>query len=158
VIDIVLHTTLKNRSSYGGRFFRAVADAAEPYLHIPQGHTAEVGISLIGPARMRALNRKHRGKPKSTDVLSFPLPMTPIKGYTAISLGDLFISPSDVRTKASEHGVSLHEQMTWTVVHGLLHLAGYDHERGPQAAQEMFALEETILQKLNVHPVHHLRH
>ena len=147
MIDVVLHNRTHTRA-YSEAFFRRVAVAAEPYLKVPAGLTAEIGISLIGSARMRALNRRYRGHDKSTDVLSFPLSTPPIKGYTAISLGDMFISPADVAVKATENGRSAREQMAWTVVHGLLHLAGHDHERGPAAAKTMYALEKKILKKL----------
>lgn len=149
MIDLVLHNRTRNRT-YGDRFFRRICDAASPYFKAPKGQTVEVGISLIGPARMRALNKRYRKMDKSTDVLSFPLSTTPIKGYTAISLGDLFISQSDVAAKAAASDRDMTAQMTWTVVHGLLHLAGYDHEKSPVAAKKMFALESVILKKLHV--------
>ncbi len=146
-MDIVLHNRTRARN-YGESFFRRICDAAAPYLGTPRGHRAEVGISLISPAAIRELNRTYRKKDVSTDVLSFPLHMRPIKGYTAISLGDLFISPRDVAGKAGVTGKSVRQQMEWTVIHGLLHLAGYDHEKSPAAAKKMFALETKILKKL----------
>ncbi len=147
MIDIVLHNRTRNLD-YGESFFRRICDAAAPYLGTPRGRRAEVGISLIGPVAMRSLNRKYRKVDKSTDVLSFPLHMRPITGYTAISLGDLFISPRDVAAKAADTGKTVREQMAWTVVHGLLHLAGHDHELGPARARKMFALESKILKLL----------
>ncbi len=156
MIDIVLHNRIHAR--YGEAFFQRVANAAAPYLKIPKGHTAEVGISLIGPTAMRALNKKHRGKNKSTDVLSFALSTPSIKGYTHLSLGDLFISPLDVAANAAWNRLSVREQMAWTVVHGLLHLAGYDHDKSSAAAHAMFTRERTILKKLHVPIPHHLGH
>jgi len=147
MIDLVLHNKTRDRA-YGEKFFRRICDAAAPHLKLPKRHTVEIGISLIGSSAMRTLNRRYRGKDKSTDVLSFPLPTKPIKGYTAISLGDLFISPSDVVRKARTTGRAPREQMAWTVVHGMLHLAGYDHEKSPAAAKKMFALEQKILKTL----------
>jgi probable rRNA maturation factor len=147
MIDLVLHNTIQD-PAYDEQFFRRICDAAEPYLEAPAGYTVEVGIALIDPGRMRELNREHRGKDASTDVLSFPLPTAPITGYTSISLGDLFISPSDVAGKAAEAGRDVREQMAWTVVHGLLHLAGHDHEISDDAARAMFALEQEILKKV----------
>jgi probable rRNA maturation factor len=64
-------------------------------------------------------------------------------------LGDIFISPSDVAAKAAVAGNSVRAQMTWTVVHGLLHLAGYDHEKNSAVADKMFALERKLLKKLS---------
>lgn len=149
MVDLVLHNTTKSRT-YGEQFFRRICDAAAPYLGTPKGLTAEVGISLVGQGRIRSLNRQYRHRDKSTDVLSFPLSSGRIKGYTAISLGDLFISPSDVAAKARTTGNPVRDQMTWTVIHGLLHLAGYDHEKSSAAAKNMFTLEQKLLKKLAV--------
>lgn len=146
-VDFVLHDTV-GTPEYGEDFFRRITDAAAPYLKIPEGYTGEVGISLIDEDEMRKLNREHRKIDASTDVLSFPLHIAPITGYTSLSLGDLFISPSDVVRKSHEHGRTEREQMAWTVVHGLLHLAGYDHERSEADADKMFAIEQTILNQI----------
>lgn len=146
-INIVIHNHTRVRV-YGESFFRRIVDAAAVFLKTPRGHTAEVGIVLIGPARMRALNKRHRGKDQSTDVLSFPLSSSLIKGYTGISLGDLFISPSDVARKAVAGGRSVRQQMQWTVIHGLLHLAGYTHEHSRSNSRRMAAVEQKILKKL----------
>ena len=147
MIDIVLHDRTRART-YEESFFRRICDAAAPYLKVPKGHVAEVGISLVGQEGIRKLNRVHRHKDASTDVLSFPLHMKPIPGYTAILLGDLFISPRDVAAKAVAARRPVRKQMQWTVVHGLLHLVGYDHEHSETAAHKMFALEQKILKKL----------
>lgn len=154
MIDLVLHNTV-NDPAYDEEFFRRITDAAEPYMDTPADATVEIGIALITADRMRELNRKHRGKDASTDVLSFPLPTPPITGYTSLSLGDLCISPSDVAAKATEQGRDVREQMAWTVVHGLLHLAGHDHEVSDDAARAMFTLEQKILSVL---PPHYFRH
>ena len=122
--------------------------ASRPWLRIPKGHTAELGVQIIGPVRMRTLNRTYRKVDKPTDVLSFPLHQRPIQGYTAVSLGDLYICPAVVRVKANADGRAVRAQMKWTIVHGLLHLAGYDHERGAAAARRMAILEKTILKKI----------
>ena len=148
MIDLVLNNRTTNRAP-ARAFFTRVSGAAEPFLRIPKGHRAEVGITMVGTAAMRTLNRTRRGIDRPTDVLSFPLHMEPISGYTAVLLGDLFICPDVVRMHAQESGVPVRERMAWTVVHGLLHLAGYDHERGVPAAKRMASLERTILKRLN---------
>lgn len=122
--------------------------AARPYLKVSPGKTAEVSVTVVGTARMRALNRRWRKVDKPTDVLSFPLPMRPIQGYTAISLGDIFVCPDVVRAKAKASGTAYRKQMKWTLVHGLLHLAGYDHEKGVTAAKKMNAAERRILKRM----------
>jgi probable rRNA maturation factor len=126
MIDLVLHNRTTQRA-FSRAFVLRVCNAAESHLKIPKRHRAEVGIVFVGPAAMRTLNRTRRKVDTSTDVLSFPLHMKPITGYTAILLGDLFICPSVVRAKAVQSGQSVQSQMAWTIAHGLLHLAGYTH-------------------------------
>lgn len=155
MIDVVLHNRTKERA-FGRAFFERVCEASAPYLKIPRTHQGEVGITLIGAAAMRTLNRTRRQIDAPTDVLSFPLHMKPITGYTAILLGDLFICPDIVRTYAQESGRSVREQMSWTVAHGLLHLAGYDHPddkvSGPRLkrrGEQMQRTEQKIIKRLN---------
>lgn len=155
MIDVILKNLGKDRTLKRD-FFVRVCEATEPYLKIPRGHRGEVGITLIGPTAMRSLNRERRGVDASTDVLSFPLHMKPIKGYTTLLLGDLFVCYSVVRAKAKQSGMPVRSQMAWTIAHGLLHLAGYDHERSTSAARAMHALESKIL--THVFPLHNLRH
>jgi probable rRNA maturation factor len=123
---LVLHDRT-TQHAFGRAFVLRVCNAAESHLKIPKRHRAEVGIVFVGPAAMRTLNRTRRNVDTSTDVLSFPLPMKPIPGYTQMTLGDLFICPSVVRAKAVQSEQSVRRQMAWTIAHGLLHLAGYSH-------------------------------
>lgn len=148
MIDLVLHNRTTSRVP-SRAFCVRVCSAAESSLHIPKGHTAEVGITFIGPRAMRTLNRTRRDIDRATDVLSFPLHMEPITGYTSVLLGDLFICPDVVRAHATEAKMSLRDRMAWTVVHGLLHLAGYDHETGEKDMKAMMAVERRILKRLN---------
>jgi probable rRNA maturation factor len=122
--------------------------AARPYLKLPKGKTAELSVTVVGPARMRALNRRYRKTDRPTDILSFPLRTPAIAGYTSVSLGDLFICPAVVRAKAALWERPVRVQLAWTLVHGLLHLAGYDHEKSAAAARRMTSVETKILKKL----------
>jgi probable rRNA maturation factor len=82
----------------------------------------EVSIVFISDPKMRQLNARYRGKPGSTDVLSF--------GETGMVdyLGDVFISTETASANAMREGHSLQRETSILVLHGLLHLAGYDHE------------------------------
>lgn len=90
-----------------------------------------VSISFIGEARMRRLNHTYRGLDQPTDVLSFVL-------------GDIFLCPSYIRRQAKRFGVSYQEECTRTLIHGILHLAGYDHAT-KREAERMFSLQEQLL-------------
>ena len=85
------------------------------------GLTGEFSVLLTGDEQIRAMNLKFRGLDKPTDVLSFPSLME--EG------GDLAISLETAAAQAAAHGHSLQIEVKVLILHGLLHLAGYDHER-----------------------------
>jgi len=90
-----------------------------------RGAGREMALQTVGPARMRTLNRRYRGKDKPTNVLAFPAPPAP--GPVA-PLGDVVICPTVLRREAREQGKPERAHWAHLVVHGALHLAGYDHE------------------------------
>lgn len=87
----------------------------------PARARGEVSIALVSDARMRALNRRHRGRNASTDVLSFP------SGEAAF-LGDIVIAAGVARRQALAAGHSLGVEARVLALHGLLHLLGHDHD------------------------------
>jgi probable rRNA maturation factor len=93
----------------------------------------EVSVLMTGDAEMRRLNREFRGKDKTTDVLSFPVnPHEPTDGLCGAPegsvAGDLAISVETAARQAEEAGHSLLVELQILLLHGVLHLAGYDHE------------------------------
>ena len=98
------------------------------------GLPGEVNVLITSDAEMRRLNREFRGKNKPTDVLSFPAPQ---KGNTAIA-GDIAISAPIARANAERLDHSLEVELKILLLHGLLHLAGHDHEsdQGEMAVRE----------------------
>jgi rRNA maturation RNase YbeY len=123
---------------------------AEKDVRIPE--VCELSVSFINDARMRDINFEFRGKDKPTDVLSFPQfqpkeiagkVRAPIAGGT--SLGDLVISTETTIRQAKEFGVTQRAELVRLVVHGVLHLCGYDHEKVPASeAQRMRRRERAI--------------
>ncbi len=136
------------RKTFGQAFFTLLLKAALGVLK-PKG-VVEVSVSLIGPARSRALNKKWRKKDAPTDVLSFPLGDTHIPQYNEGITGDIVLCLAVCRSKAREAGMSERAYVAWAFVHGVLHLAGYDHEKSPAAEKKMFAVEKKILKKLSL--------
>lgn len=97
--------------------------------------TALLSINICGDARMRSLNKVHRKKDRTTDVLSFPAQDNLRKGKSfdwaspgILPLGDLVISLPQASRQAKEYSVSLEEELVHLFFHGFLHLCGYDHE------------------------------
>lgn len=113
-----------------------------------RGAGRELALQTVGPRRMRALNRHYRGKDKPTNVLAFPAPAV-APGNTAVhaSLGDVVICPAVLRREAREQGKPVQAHWAHLVVHGALHLAGYDHEQDADATR-MERREIAVLKRL----------
>jgi probable rRNA maturation factor len=107
---------------------------------------AEVSLLFCDDAAIRALNRQFRGQDKPTNVLSFPGP-EPVE--SAAFLGDIAVAFETVAREALEQGKSLEQHCRHMIVHGFLHLLGYDHE-DDEEAEAMEAMETRILQRLGV--------
>ena len=113
--------------------------------------SAELGILFVGDQRMRGLNRRYRGKDRTTDVLAFAMreAARPQVSYLMPDmLGDVVISIPTARRQAKEAGRSLDEELACLLVHGILHLCGYDHERGEKEARRMHRRERMILRSI----------
>lgn len=109
----------------------------------------EIGVSVVGPAESRRLNARYRGRDKPTNVLSFPvaeLPPAVAEGEPR-PLGDLVICPQVLRTEARDQKKSLRAHWAHLVVHGSLHLIGYDHEHDTDA-NRMERREISVLRRL----------
>lgn len=92
----------------------------------------EVTVCFVADREIARLNGKFRGKPKPTDVLSFPVDGTGASDVAYVNdakfLGDIAISPQAARRNAKLFGRTLDEEIRILILHGVLHLAGYDHE------------------------------
>jgi probable rRNA maturation factor len=108
----------------------------------------ELGVRVVGSAESRRLNARYRGKDKPTNVLSFP-PYAPwaSAGRPRRPLGDLVICAQVVRSEAHEQRKPLEAHWAHLVVHGALHLIGYDHEREAEA-KRMERREIAVLRRL----------
>jgi probable rRNA maturation factor len=116
-----------------GRFLRVAQGAV--------GLEGEVEVLLAGDKTLRRLNREFRGKNKATDVLSFP--GVPGTGHG----GDMAVSLETAGRQAREHGHSLRDEVRVLLLHGVLHLAGHDHEVD---AGEMAELEGRLRKRLGL--------
>ena len=107
----------------------------------------ELSIALVSDADIQTLNRDYRGKDKPTNVLSFPATNT-FEGPAPL-LGDIVLALETVMREAEEKSVTLEAHLSHLIIHGFLHLQGYEHETDIAAA-EMEALEITALAALNI--------
>jgi probable rRNA maturation factor len=105
-----------------------------------------LSVCLVGDDEIRGLNRDHRGLDEVTDVLSFPVDgLDPLPAEMERELGDVVISLAQARRQAADAGITEQEELTGLVVHGVLHLAGFDHETD---AGEMFERQDRLLASL----------
>jgi len=125
---------------------RKLKKTASEILNLLGEQRAELSVALIGNGEMRKLNARYRKKDYPTDVLSFPA-ATGMPGGLQL-LGDVIISADKAKEQAKERGRSLDEEMTTLLIHGVLHLLGYDHERSAKDARIMGRLEEKLYRAL----------
>ena len=110
---------------------------------------AELTVSLIGDAEMHVLNRDYRGKDRPTDVLAFALREGRRAPGDDAVLGDVVISLDTAARQARERSVPTDAEVRTLLIHGVLHLLGYDHERSAAEARRMHAMERRLLGSLN---------
>jgi probable rRNA maturation factor len=104
-------------------------------------------IAFVSDRTMRELNRMWRGKRVTTDVLSFPAGQTGFEKQAGLNLGDIVISVEQAARQAKEHGLSFESEVSQLILHGLLHLSGYDHETDQG---EMNRLEMKLRKRLGI--------
>ncbi|MFA5086416.1 MAG: rRNA maturation RNase YbeY [Candidatus Paceibacterota bacterium] len=102
------------------------------------GKGGEISIAIVGSSEIRKLNRKYRKKDKPTDVLSF--------GKVGEEMPEIIICPDEVE----KNGGNFKKEMAEVVIHGVLHLLGYDHEKKKEDAEKMFKKQEKYLSKIKI--------
>ena len=118
----------------------------------PKAIEPELTVTLTDDANIKILNRDYREKHKPTNVLSFPMfdTMSDIpNGAGAIPLGDIIIAFETIKREAVEQQKSLSDHFTHMLIHGFLHLLGYDH-MNDKDAKAMESLEIKILKELSI--------
>ena len=90
-----------------------------------------IDLSFVGDKKIRELNKRFRHKDKPTDVLSF--------NYDGKILGDVIISRQTTRRNAKQYGATYADEVKRLVIHGTLHVLGYDHGRGMRHAEEIYS-------------------
>jgi probable rRNA maturation factor len=123
---------------------RTAADAALTGIAPSDVDSPLICVLLTGDDEVAALNQQFRHKPGPTNVLSFPAPANP-EGQ----IGDIALAYGVCAREAAEQGKTLEQHLSHLVVHGVLHLLGYDHE-GDGEAEAMEALERSILETVGV--------
>lgn len=149
------------------KMFQRVAEVVLKTVGIKD--KTEISLAIVGEGRIRKLNKIYRGKNKVTDVLSFSdktvLPYL-AKAFPRLKKGAdmVFVNPPDgvkrlgeiiicypyAKKQARRLGHSLEKEVTILLIHGILHLLGYNHEKGGHEAEEMENMEKDILNKIKL--------
>lgn len=109
--------------------------------------TTELSISIVGDRAIHRLNREYLGKDRPTNVISFSLQEGEF-GHVSAALGDVVISADTAAREAEASGISTWERVVFLLLHGILHLTGYDHERSGEAEARRMAKKEKELYDL----------
>ena len=104
----------------------------------------ELSILVTGDEQIHELNRQYLNRNKPTNVLAFPMTGDP-QGIQTGMLGDIVISVDTARREAAEMGIAFHERIYELLIHGLLHLMGYDHEISEKDEKIMQKEEKRLL-------------
>lgn len=149
-IDIVIESPLWGGSAVLEPWVRRAVEAALP----PDRGPCELAIVLADDRAIRALNARFRGRDAPTNVLSFPAPRAPAfpppaSGSAPVPLGDIVLAFETVNTEAGAQGKEFIHHATHLIVHGVLHLIGYDHQSDAEA-EAMESRERAILQRLDM--------
>lgn len=101
----------------------------------------EITLVFVTSNKIKKLNQDFRSKTKVTDILSF-------SGFTSEEMGELILCGDVINRQAKEHGLARNEELGYLLIHGVLHLLGYEHEKGGQAEKEMFELQDKLFEVL----------
>jgi probable rRNA maturation factor len=134
----------QRRIKFDWQIFQSFAENATG--KIPEAVNKSATIAFVSDRKMRELNKIFRGKNSTTDVLSFPFEADEFDSDEN-NLGDILISAEQAARQAKENDLSLETEVRQLILHGILHLCGYDHETD---GGEMNALELKLRDKLQI--------
>ena len=125
---------------------RKIKKIALTILELVGEKNAELSLALIGNLEIKKLNARYRKKDYATDVLSFPVEGIVLKETRL--LGDVVVSVEKAVEQARAHGHSSEQELVKLLIHGIVHLIGYDHERSARDARAMRRVEKSIYRQL----------
>ncbi len=123
------------------QLFRLIEKSEKGAIPIARLRDKDLVIAFLPKKEARKINLQFRGKDYATDVLSF-------ESDEPSSLGELVICPEVIAKQAKEHGLLLREELGYMVLHGILHLLGFDHEQSEREAKRMFELQDRLFETL----------
>jgi probable rRNA maturation factor len=146
---IVLITNNQSRFSVSPDSLRKTA---ETILNALGYENAELSILIVDDPQIAVFNQQYLNRKGPTNVIAFPMRTGPYGDITPQLLGDVVISVDTADREGKQMGSSMEERFTQLLVHGILHLLGYDHETSDQDAREMEEKSDEILKLISFHP------
>ena len=123
----------------------AVQQKTTDILNALDYHDAELSILIVDDPQIAILNKKYLRRNGPTNVIAFPMRTEQFSNINPELLGDVVISIETAEKEGKNIGISMEERFTQLLVHGILHLLGYDHEKSEQEADKMEKKSEEIL-------------
>jgi probable rRNA maturation factor len=142
-----MEINLKNSQRAKSLDLKRIKKDLSTALHLLGLDTAELSVLFVNDNRMKCLNARYRGIDKATDVLSFPMAGDDFSSEPFL-LGDIVISVSMALTQSNDYRVPFYDELRRLMIHGLLHLAGFDHEGNASRKREMEKKEGELLNAL----------
>jgi len=136
--------------NYGYQNYEYLDEVITKVFEHENVHNAICSIIFVDNEEIHQINKERRGVDRATDVISFALEDSPDDFDEFRILGDIFISIPKMQEQAKEYGHSEKRELSFLVVHGLLHLLGYDHMKSKKDEEIMFSLQDEILESLNI--------
>lgn len=152
-MEIILYDETKRLMPSEEQLINEILEFAAEKLSLEEN--AEVSVTIVDNKRIQEINKTYRGKDYATDVISFAMEDETEDEWLIADedeldlprvLGDLFVSIDKTAEQAEDYGHSFERELGFLVVHGLLHLNGYDHMTETDE-KEMFSLQEKILKE-----------
>jgi probable rRNA maturation factor len=123
-----------------------VADLVRRVLRSERVRDGLISVAMVSNRRIAALNREHLGRSRTTDVIAFGFKRANKDGPV---IGDIYIAPDVARASAHANGIPVREEVARLVVHGTLHVLGYDHpENDRRSSSEMWQRQERLVARL----------
>lgn len=139
---------IDNRQTRHPLSLQQIQTKAQALLNALDSPDSELSIVLIDDNEMAGLNQTYRNKTGPTNVLSFPMHEGDFSDLNPEILGDVVISMDTTAREAEEMGLTLAQRFYFLLIHGVLHLFGFDHERGDKDAAEMDEKTEALFKYL----------
>lgn len=143
----ILLSNRQRRHRISSRQLKRVAARILSVSGCPEG--TEVSLSIVGDRTIQRINHEYLAKDRPTNVISFSLQEGEHSAVTPLALGDVIISADTAQREAEQGGMEFFERLCFLLMHGILHLLGFDHERsGEEEARRMARKEREIFKIL----------